>query len=79
MYFLYLNREIFRVFYTIFFNTVSSAALEISPCRRMLRLNPGMLRLWHWQSDALITRLDLILLVTLIKNQRENPNSSTGN
>jgi len=29
-------------------------------CRRMLGLNPGLLRLWHWQSDALTTRLDLL-------------------
>ncbi len=26
---------------------------QISMCRRMLGLNPGILRLWHWQSDAL--------------------------
>jgi hypothetical protein len=26
----------------------------------MLGLNPGLLQLWHWQSDAPTTRLDLI-------------------
>jgi hypothetical protein len=26
----------------------------------MLGLNPGLLRLWHWQSDALTARLDII-------------------
>ncbi len=25
-----------------------------------INLGPGLLRLWHWQSDALSTRLDLI-------------------
>jgi hypothetical protein len=27
---------------------------------QMLGLNPGLLRLWHWQSGALTTRYDLI-------------------
>jgi hypothetical protein len=30
-------------------------------CRRILRLNTGLLKPWHWQSDGLTTRLDLIL------------------
>ncbi len=40
--------------------------LHLSPlrfhlCRQwMLELNPGLLRFWHWQSEALTTLLDLI-------------------
>ncbi len=50
----------FFLLFSLFFNTATSAAPLIPLCRRMMGSNQWQLRLRHWLSDALITRLNLI-------------------
>jgi hypothetical protein len=51
------KKKFYFLFFIPLFNTVSSAARL---CESTLVSHPGQLRLRHWLSDALTTRLDLI-------------------
>jgi hypothetical protein len=60
-------KGIFLIFSALY-STASSAASQISQCRRMLGSNPpGQLRIRHWMSDDLTTRLDLICQIIKMK------------
>jgi hypothetical protein len=51
---------IFVEFLLDFIQHCSSAVLQISLCQRMLGSNPGLLRHWELQSDALTTWLNFM-------------------
>ncbi len=53
---------------TVLYSTLFHLPPENPLCRRVLGSNLGLLRLRHWQSDALTTRLDLIHKPDFIHN-----------
>jgi hypothetical protein len=56
----YINRGIFGFLCISIYSTLLHLPPpQIPLCRRMLGSNPGLLRHWHRQSDALSSRLDL--------------------
>jgi|688.fasta_scaffold285539_1 hypothetical protein len=54
------NRGIFLVIFTHIIQHCFICSPSDFTVSEMLGSNPGLFRLWHWQSDALTTRLDLI-------------------
>ncbi len=53
--------DFWKFFRCTLFKIASSAAPQIPLCRSMRGSKPELLRLWHWQSDALYLPLDKIL------------------
>ncbi len=48
-----LSRFLGIFLHVFLLNTASSVIPQIPLCKRIRKLNPELLRLWHWQSDAL--------------------------
>jgi hypothetical protein len=61
LYLLDQSRNIYRGIFWIFkYSSQLCFICHTSNCRRMLGSNLRLMRLWHWQSDSITTRLDLI-------------------
>jgi hypothetical protein len=52
--------DIFGFFYALYSTLLHLPPPQNPLCQKMLGSNPGLLRLRHWQSDSLTTRLYLI-------------------
>ncbi len=55
------GKDFFNFLKSTLLNTALSAAPRTPLCQSRLELNPGLMRLLHWKSGTLTTRLDLIL------------------
>jgi hypothetical protein len=58
-------------YFLVLYSTLLHAAIQIPTCWRMLGPNTGLLKLRHWLSDALTTRLDLIHNINYRKIQNQ--------